>query len=202
MSCITVSRLQCCCSSCNACGTAPALRRTAPRGPYHSSACHSRRHSSRRQRGTNRLATATIVRAILRMFFYLALGPHPERLGRRFVATFRSVSATPSRAGRRAAARERRDRVPSAPRPPPRAFLPRRRDLVVAPRRTLVLLGNLVILPARFDQTLVFEFREGGIHRAARQAGGGDDVEAVAGAGGQRLQDGDQSGAERQSGHM
>src|SRR6185295_4636386 len=185
MSCITMSRLQCCCSNCNACGTAPALRRTASCGAYQSSACHSRRQSSRRQRGTKTLAASTTARAKLR-----GLG----------FGDWESDIALPlgSRRPERAQPRARRA-VPFLQRGKRRfeSSVAGRRHLVVAARRTPFLLGHLVVLPARFDQALVFELREGGIHGAAGQAGGGDHVEAVAGAGGQGLQDGNEGGTKR-----
>src|SRR6185295_5649283 len=65
-----------------------------------------------------------------------------------------------------------------------------RGDLVVPARWTLFLLSDPVILPARLHEPLVLESRQRRIHRAAGQTGGTDDVEAVAGAGSERLEHG------------
>jgi hypothetical protein len=63
------------------------------------------------------------------------------------------------------------------------------RELVVAPRRPLFLAGNRGIFPPGRDELLALQPTQDRVDGAAREAGGIDDVEAVAGAVREREQD-------------
>src|SRR5262249_22757704 len=70
---------------------------------------------------------------------------------------------------------------------------------VVAARRASIRMRLLLALPGGFHEPVAFELAEGGIHRAARQAGLVDDVEPVLIAAGNRLEHGD--GGDTESSH-
>jgi hypothetical protein len=71
------------------------------------------------------------------------------------------------------------------------------RDLVVPSRRSLLALGDGGGFPAGADESGALEPAEDGINGAAREAGAIHDVESVADAGGDGLEDGDGGGRQR-----